>query len=110
MPHDLRPSPLGRHAARPDGSLGIATPTKRLLAQARAIANSLDHKCPRTEHILLAATSPKLQSPAATLLAECGANPDGVRDRISRTLLQQAPELAGRLQRKRFGSIRFIGM
>jgi Clp amino terminal domain, pathogenicity island component len=100
---------LGRYAARPDGSLGVAPPTKRLLAQARAIAKSLDHKCPRTEHILLAATSPKLHGPAATLLAESGANPDDVRDQITRTLLKQAPELADRLNRKR-SSIRFIGM
>ena len=101
---------LGRHAPRPEGSLGVAPPTKRLLAQARAIANSLDHTCPRTEHILLAATSPKLRSPAATLLADCGANPDDIRDHITRRLLQQAPELANRLRRRWLGSVRFIGM
>jgi len=56
------------------------------------------------------ATAPKLHSPAATLLAECGADPERVRDQITRTLLQQAPELAGRLRRKRLGSTRFIGM
>jgi Clp amino terminal domain, pathogenicity island component len=101
---------LGTHAPRPEGSLGVAPPTKRLLAQARAIANSLDHNCPRTEHILLAATSPRLRSPAATLLADCGANPDGVRDQTTRAVLQQAPELADRLRRRRLGSVRFVGM
>jgi hypothetical protein len=101
---------LGTWAPRPDGSLGVAPQTKRLLAHSRAIAKSLDHSCPRTEHILLAATSPKLHTTAATLLDECGADPERVRDQITRTLLQQAPELTGRLRRKRFGSIRITSM
>jgi Clp amino terminal domain, pathogenicity island component len=48
---------LGAGEPRPTGSLGVAPQTKRLLKLARAIANSLHHKCPRSEHILLAATS-----------------------------------------------------
>ena len=55
---------LGRHAPRPSGSLGVAPQTKRLLERARAIAKSLGHRCPRTEHILLAAVSPKLEQPS----------------------------------------------
>jgi hypothetical protein len=88
---------LGSSAPRPTGSLGVAPQTKRLLELARAIAKSLSHNCPRTEHILLAAVSPKLPSPAAGLLAECGTAPEQVRDHLTRMILEQAPELADRL-------------
>jgi hypothetical protein len=91
---------LGTGPSRPAGSLGVAPQTKRLLELARAIAKSLGHRCPRTEHILLAATSPKLHSPAASLLADCGAPPDAVRDQLTRTLLDEAPELADRLRHR----------
>ena len=91
---------LGAGPARPQGSLGVAPQTKRLLELSRAMAKSLGGRCPKTEHILLAATSPKLQSPAATLLADCGVTPDEVRDQLTRTLLHEAPELAARLQRR----------
>ncbi len=60
---------LGAAAPRPAGSLGAVPQTKRLLALAHAIAKSLGSRCAKTEHILLAATSPKLHSSAATLLA-----------------------------------------
>ena len=89
---------LGTHAPRPSGSLGVAPQTKRLLERARAIAKSLGHRCPRTEHILLAAVSPKLNSPAATLLAECGVEPVQVSDEIIGTLLREDPEIAARLR------------
>jgi GNAT superfamily N-acetyltransferase len=89
---------LGTHAPRPTGSLGVAPQTKRLLERARAIAKSLGHRCPRTEHILLAAVSPKLNSPAATLLAECGIEPVQVSDEIIGTLLREDPEVAARLR------------
>jgi len=89
---------LGSSAARPTGSLGAAPQTKRLLELARAIAKSLGHRCAGTEHILLAASSPKLHSPAASLLADCGATPDKVRDQLTRMLLAEAPELAERLR------------
>jgi hypothetical protein len=89
---------LGTAAPRPTGSLGVSPQTKRLLELARAIAKSLGSRCPKTEHILLAVTSPKLHSPAATLLADCGATPDRVRDQLTRTLLVEAPELAERLR------------
>jgi GNAT superfamily N-acetyltransferase len=89
---------LGAQAARPHGSLGVAPQTKRLLERARAIAKSLGHRCPRTEHILLAAVSPKLDSPAATLLTECGAEPERVSEEVTTTLLREAPELAARLR------------
>jgi hypothetical protein len=91
---------LGRGEPRPDGSLGVAPQTKRLLELARAIAKSLDHRCPKTEHILLAAISPKLDSPAATMLNECGADSDRIRDHLTRTLLAEAPELAERLRNR----------
>ena len=91
---------LGTGAPRPTGSLGAAPQTKRLLEQARAIAKSLGHRCPKTEHILLAASSPKLRSPAATLLADCGAPPDRIRDQLTRTLLREAPEIADRLRHR----------
>lgn len=89
---------LGIGSSRPTGSLGVAPQTKRLLELARAIARALCHQCPRTEHILLAAASPKLHSPAASLLADCGAAPDAIRDHLTRTLLHEAPELADRLR------------
>jgi hypothetical protein len=89
---------LGRGAPRPSGSPGAAPQTKRLLELASAIAKSLGSRCPRTEHILLAASSPKLHGPAAVLLAECGASPDRVRDQLTRLLLREAPELADRLR------------
>jgi hypothetical protein len=90
---------LGSGPPRPAGSLGVAPQTKRLLELARSTAKSLGHRCPRTEHILLAVTSPKLDSPAATLLEECGADRVDIRDQLTRTLLKEAPELAGRLAR-----------
>src|SRR5436305_8504439 len=89
---------LGTAAPRPTGSLGAAPQTKRLLELARAIAKSLGNRCANTEHILLAASSPKLQSPAATLLADCGASPDRIRDQLTQLLLREAPELADRLR------------
>jgi len=91
---------LGTGAPRPTGSLGVAPQTKRLLELARAIATSLGSRCPKTEHILLAATYPKLHSPAATLLADCGATPDRIRHQLARMLLQEAPELAERLRHR----------
>jgi ATP-dependent Clp protease ATP-binding subunit ClpC len=91
---------LGSGPSRPDGSLGVAPQTKRLLEQARAISRSLGHRCPKTEHILLAAISPELHSPAAGLLTECGAAPEVVRDQLTRTLLKEAPELAERLRHR----------
>jgi hypothetical protein len=91
---------LGVAEPRPSGSLGVAPQTKRLLELARATGKSLCHQCPRTEHVLLAAVSPKLDSPAATLLAECGAEPAEVREQVMRMVLEQAPELAGTLSRQ----------
>jgi hypothetical protein len=89
-----------RAAPRPTGSLGVAPQTKRLLELARAIGKSLCHQCPRTEHILLAAVSPKLDSPAAGLLGECGSDPAGIREHVMRMVLEQSPELAGTLSRQ----------
>jgi hypothetical protein len=89
---------LGIKPARPTGPLGVAPQTKRLLEHARSLAKSLGHRCPRTEHVLLAASSPKLHSPAASLLAECGVDPEQVRDRVARALVSEAPELAERLR------------
>lgn len=91
---------LGTGAPRPTGSLGVTPQSKRLLELARAIAKSLGNRCPKTEHILLAATSPRLHSSASELLAEVGASPERVRDQLSRTLLAEAPELAERLRNR----------
>lgn len=82
---------LGTGASRPAGSLGVAPQTKRLPELARATAKSLSHQCPRTEHILLAATSPKLHSSAAALLADCGASPEQIRDLLARVLRRKVP-------------------
>ena len=95
---------LGSRSPRPGGSLGVAPQTKRILAHSRAIAKSLGHKCPRTEHILLAATAPKLHSTAATLLAECGADPVRVCVELARALKHEAPEIASRLNNRSFMS------
>jgi ClpA/ClpB-like protein len=95
---------LGGGSARPAGSLGVAPQTKRLLELARSIAKSLGHRCPRAEHILLAATAPKLDSPAAALLADCGATAAQIRDQLARALLREAPELADRLRKRTLGS------
>jgi Clp amino terminal domain, pathogenicity island component len=89
---------LGAGPARPGGSLGVAPQTKRLLELARSVASALGHRCPRTEHVLLAAASPKLGSPAASLLAECGVEAARLREELARTLLREAPELAHRLR------------
>jgi len=91
---------LGTGTPRRTGSLGVAPQTKRLLALAQGIAKQLGHRCARSEHMLLAASSPKLHSPAATLLLECGASPDGLRDQLARMLELEAPELASRLRRR----------
>ena len=91
---------FGTDEPRPTGSLGVAPQTKRLLELARAIGRSLCHQCPRTEHVLLAAVSPKLGSPAATLLAECGCEPAELREQVMRMILEQSPELAGALSRQ----------
>src|SRR6185437_1416241 len=91
---------LGAGRPRPTGSLGVAPQTKRLLEFARSLAKSLGHRCPRTEHILLSASSPKLHSPAASLLAECGVDPALIRDHVARALLSEAPELAERLRNR----------
>jgi hypothetical protein len=91
---------LGTGTPRPEGSLGISPQCKRLLELARTIAKSLGHRCPRTEHILLAATSPRLHSSATTLLAECGAPAEKVQDELTRRVLREAPELAERLRRR----------
>jgi hypothetical protein len=91
---------FGRADSRPTGLLGVAPQTKRLLELARATGKSLCHQCPRTEHVLLAIVSPKLHSPAATLLAECGAEPAEIREQVMRMILEQAPELAGALSRQ----------
>lgn len=88
---------LGSLPPRPTGSLGLAPQTKRMLEQARAIAKLLGHRCPRTEHLLLAAVSRKLHSPATELLTDCGTKPEQVRDQVTRMILQQSPELADRL-------------
>ncbi len=88
---------VGSSPPRPTGSLGVAPQTKRMLGQAKAIAKPLGHSCPRTEHVLLAAVSRKLHSPAAELLTDCGATPEEVRDQLTRMILQQSPELADRL-------------
>ena len=91
---------LGTGAPRPTRSLGVSPQAKRLLELARAIAKSLGSRCPKTEHILLAATSSKLHSPAASVLAECGATTENVRDQLTRMLLREAPELAERLRNR----------
>ena len=91
---------LGRLPPRPTGSLGIAPQTKRMLEQARTIAKSLGHSCPRTEHVLLAAVSRKLHSPAAELLTDCGITPEQARDQVTRMMLEQSPELADRLSNR----------
>jgi hypothetical protein len=91
---------LGTSAPRPAGSLGVAPQTKRLLHLAGAIGRSLGCSCPRTEHILLAAISPKLHSPAASLLSECGASPTRVHAVIVRMIVEQSPELASKLQNR----------
>lgn len=91
---------LGSGAPRRAGSLGVAPQTKRLLELARATAKSLSHQRPRTEHILLAATSPKLHSSAAALLADCGASPEQIRDQLARVLLKEGSELAVRLRNR----------
>ena len=91
---------LGRSPPRPDGSLGVAPQSKRLLELAQAFAQRLGHNCTRTEHILLAAVAPRLHSPAAALLADCGADAEAVRDQLAAMLLHEAPELADRLHKR----------
>jgi Clp amino terminal domain, pathogenicity island component len=91
---------LGSTRPRPDGSLGVAPQTKRLLELAKAFAKRLGHNCTRPEHILLAAVAPRLHSPAAALLSDCGAGAEAVRDQLAAMLLHEAPELANRLHKR----------
>lgn len=91
---------LGSAPPRPGGALGVAPQSKRLLELAKAFANRLGHNCTRTEHILLAAVAPRLHSPAAALLADCGADAEAVRDQLAAMLLHEAPELANRLHKR----------
>jgi hypothetical protein len=88
-------------APRPGGSLGVAPQTKRLLELARTLAKRLGHRCARTEHLLLAAVSPALNSPAGTALADCGADAARVCEQVALMLEMEAPELAARLRPKR---------
>src|SRR6266542_30632 len=92
----LPPSP-----PRPGGSLGVAPQTKRLLELARTLARRLGHRCARTEHLLLAAVSPALKSPAGTVLADCGADAARVSEQLASMLEIEAPELAARLRPRR---------
>ncbi|SRR5712691_10945779 len=85
-------------APRPSGSLGVAPQTKRLLELARTLASRLGHRCARTEHVLLAAVSPALQSSAAAVLADCGADGSRVCEQLASMLEIEAPELAARLR------------
>jgi hypothetical protein len=81
-----------------------------MLELARAFAKRLGSRCIRTEHILLAAVSPRLRSPAAELLAECDADAEQVGDQLAGMLLLEAPELADRLrQRWPLATIRIRG-
>jgi hypothetical protein len=81
-----------------------------MLELARAFAKPLGSRCIRTEHILLAAVSPRLRSPAAELLAECDADAEQVGDQLAGMLLLEAPELADRLrQRWPLATIRIRG-
>jgi Clp amino terminal domain, pathogenicity island component len=86
---------------RQGGSLGVAPQTKRLLELARTLSKRLGHRCARTEHVLLAAVSPALNSPAGTILAECGADAARVCEQLATMLEIEAPELAARLRPRR---------
>ena len=86
---------------RPGGSLGVAPQTKRLLELARTLAKRLGHRCARTEHVLLAAVSPSLKSPAGAVLADCGADAGRVCEQLASMLELEAPELAARLRPRR---------
>jgi Clp amino terminal domain, pathogenicity island component len=86
---------------RPTGSLGAAPQTKRLLELARTLAKRLGHRCARSEHLLLAAVSPALNSPAGAVLAECGADAARVCEQLASMLEIEAPELAARLRPRR---------
>lgn len=92
----LPPSP-----PRPGGSLGVAPQTKRLIELARTLAKRLGHRCARTEHLLLAAVSPALKSPAGAVLADCGADAARVCEQLAAMLEIEAPELAARLRPRR---------
>jgi len=90
-------------APRPGGSLGVAPQTKRLLELARTLAKRLGHRCARTEHVLLAAVSPALKSPAENVLANCGADATRVCEQLASMLEIEAPELAARMRPRRRG-------
>ena len=90
-------------APRPSGSLGVAPQTKRLLELARTLAKRLGHRCAHTEHVLLAAVSPALKSPAENVLANCGADATRVCEQLASMLEIEAPELAARMRPRRRG-------
>lgn len=91
----------GTAAPRPSGSLGVAPETKRLLELARTLAKRLGHRCARTEHLLLAAVSPALNSPAGAILADLGADATRVCHQLASMLEIETPELAARLRPRR---------
>jgi hypothetical protein len=67
-------------------------------------------RCARTEHLLLAAVSPALNSPAGAVLAECGADAARVCEQLASMLEIEAPELAARLRPRRRRLRRRAGM
>jgi ATP-dependent Clp protease ATP-binding subunit ClpA len=83
---------------RPTGSLGVAPQTKRMLELARTLAKRLGHRYARTEHLLLAAVSPALKSPAGAVLAECGADAARVCEQLASMPAIEVPELPARLR------------
>jgi hypothetical protein len=94
----------------PPRAAGAASTRRLLIGESRAYeeagvspaspqARSTSRAGQQAEHILLAAVAPRLHSPAAALLADCGANAEAVRDQLAAMLLQRAPELANRLHK-----------
>lgn len=78
----------------------LARADQRPARQASTPAKSLGHNCTRPQHIPHATVAPTLHSPTATLLPDCGADAEAVRDQLAAMLLYEAPELATRLHKR----------
>jgi hypothetical protein len=99
-PHDGSPTSSRTSMSPPPDPLRgrAASIGQRLLELVRTLAKRLGDRCARTEHLLLAAVSPALKSPAGTVLADCGADATRVCEQLASMLEIEAPELAARLR------------
>ena len=77
-------------------TLGITPRTKRVLEAARREARRVGHRCPDTEHVLLAVS--ESDGVAEQILRAAGVAPGDVRATLADLLEREAPEVAAKLR------------